>query len=125
MALMTGNEYIESLRAMDLRVYMFGKRVEDPVDDPILRPSVNSVKMTYDLAQGPNYADLMTTTSHLTGETTNRFMNIHQSTDDLVKKVKMQRELHLPGTPVHDLGHDDEDQQEGHPALLLEDLRAV
>lgn len=53
MALMTGNEYVESLRALNLRVYMFGKKVENPVDDPILRPSVNSVKMTYDLAQAP------------------------------------------------------------------------
>ncbi len=93
MAMMTGKEYVESLRAMKLRVYMFGKRVENPVDDPILRPSVNSVRMTYDLAQGPNYKALMTATSHLTGETINRFTHIHQSTEDLVNKVKMQRLL--------------------------------
>ena len=93
MAMMTGKEYVESLRAMNLRVYMFGKRVENPVDDPILRPSVNSVRMTYDLAQGPNYKALMTATSHLTGETINRFTHIHQSTEDLVNKVKMQRLL--------------------------------
>ena len=93
MALMTGNEYVESLRALNLRVYMFGKKVENPVDDPILRPSVNSVKMTYDLAQAPHYQDLMTATSHLTGEKINRFTHIHQSTDDLIKKVKMQRLL--------------------------------
>ena len=63
------------------------------MDDPILRPSVNSVRMTYDLAQGPNYKALMTATSHLTGETINRFTHIHQSTEDLVNKVKMQRLL--------------------------------
>ena len=34
---------------------MFGKKIENPVDDPILRPSLNSVKMTYDLAQDPEY----------------------------------------------------------------------
>ena len=95
MALMTGKEYIESLRKMNMRVYMFGKKVENPVDDPILRPSVNSVRMTYDLATGnnPEYLELMTATSHLTGEKINRFAHIHQSTDDLVKKVKMQRLL--------------------------------
>ena len=93
MALMTGNEYIESLRALNLRVYMFGKKIENPVDDPILRPSVNSVKMTYDLAQSPNYKELMTATSNLTGETVNRFTHIHQSTQDLINKVKMQRLL--------------------------------
>ena len=93
MALMTGNEYIESLRALNLRVYMFGKKIENPVDDPILRPSVNSVKMTYDLAQSPNYKELMTATSNLTGETVNRFTHIHQSTQDLINQVKMQRLL--------------------------------
>ena len=95
MALMTGKEYVESLRKMNMRVYMFGKKVENPVDDPILRPSVNSVRMTYDLATGnnPEYLELMTATSHLTGEKINRFAHIHQSTDDLIKKVKMQRLL--------------------------------
>ncbi|MCC8357596.1 MAG: 4-hydroxybutyryl-CoA dehydratase, partial [Oscillospiraceae bacterium] len=34
---------------------------------------------------------LMTTTSHLTGKKINRFCHIHQSTKDLVLKVKMQR----------------------------------
>ena len=53
MALMTGEQYIESMRKLNLQVYMFGKKVECPVDDPILRPSLNSVRMTYDLAQMP------------------------------------------------------------------------
>ncbi|MCI5689615.1 MAG: 4-hydroxyphenylacetate 3-hydroxylase family protein [Clostridiales bacterium] len=95
MALMTGKEYLESLRSMNLQVYMFGKKVENPVDDPILRPSVNSVRMTYDLATGtnPEYVELMTAVSNLTGERVNRFTHIHQSTEDLVNKVKMQRLL--------------------------------
>ena len=91
MALMTGEQYVESMRKLNLQVYMFGEKIENPVDDPILRPSLNSVKATYDLAQDPEYADLMTTKSILTGETINRFTHIHQSTDDLIKKVKMQR----------------------------------
>ena len=77
MALMTGEEYIESIRALKLNVFMFGKRVENPVDDPILRPSLNAVRMTYDLAQDPEYEDLMTATSHLTGHKINRFTHIH------------------------------------------------
>ncbi len=93
MALMTGQEYIESLRKLKTRVYMFGEKVENWVDHPIVRPSINSVVATYDLALDPEYEDLMTATSHLTGEKINRFANIHQSTDDLVKKVKMQRLL--------------------------------
>ena len=63
MALMTGEEYIESIRKLNMEIYMFGKRVENPVDDPILRPSLNSVRMTYDLAQMPEYEDIMTAVS--------------------------------------------------------------
>ncbi len=63
MALMTGEQYVESMRKLNLQVYMFGKKIENPVDDPILRPSLNSVKATYDLAQDPEYADLMTANS--------------------------------------------------------------
>ncbi len=91
MALMTGEEYIESIRKLNTRIYMFGKQIKSPVEDPILRPSLNSVMMTYVLAQDPQYQDLMTVKSHLTGETINRFCHIHQSQEDLVKKVKMQR----------------------------------
>ncbi|WP_294148611.1 4-hydroxyphenylacetate 3-hydroxylase family protein [uncultured Clostridium sp.] len=91
MALMTGEQYVESMRKLNLQVYMFGEKIENPVDDPILRPSLNSVKMTYDLAQMPEYEDLMTAASNLTGEKINRFTNIHLSAQDLIKKVKMQR----------------------------------
>ena len=51
--LMTDEEYVESLRKLGTRVYMFGERVENWVDHPIIRPSINCVKMTCDLAQDP------------------------------------------------------------------------
>jgi 4-hydroxybutyryl-CoA dehydratase/vinylacetyl-CoA-Delta-isomerase len=93
MALMTGEQFIESIRKMNMQIYMFGEKVENPVDNPILRPSLNSVRATYDLAQMPEYEDLMTVKSSITGEKINRFCHIHQSTEDLIKKVKMQRLL--------------------------------
>lgn len=89
--MMTAEEYIKSLQKMDLKVYMFGERVKDPVNDPIIRPSLNSVAMTYELAQKKEYEDLMTAYSPLIGEKVNRFCHLHQNTDDLIKKVKMQR----------------------------------
>ena len=91
MALMTGAQYIESLRKLNTRVYMFGEKIDNWVDHPIIRPSINCVAVTYDLAQDPQYEGLMTTTSHLTGHKINRFAHIHQSTEDLKNKVKMQR----------------------------------
>ena len=92
MALMTGEQYIESIRKIKMEIYMFGKKIDNPVDDPILRPSLNSVRMTYDLAQMPEYEDLMTVTLD-DGRKINRFTNIHRNTDDLRNKVKMQRLL--------------------------------
>lgn len=93
MTLKTKEQYIESLRNLDIKVYMFGELVENFVDHPIIRPSINCVAMTYELAQYPEYEDLMTATSNLTGNKINRFTHLHQSTDDLRKKVKMQRLL--------------------------------
>jgi 4-hydroxybutyryl-CoA dehydratase/vinylacetyl-CoA-Delta-isomerase len=93
MALMTAQEYIDSLKKLKRTIYVMGELVEDPVNHPIVRPSVNSVAMTYQLALEPEYEDLMTCTSSLTGEKINRFSHLHQSTDDLIKKVKMLRLL--------------------------------
>jgi 4-hydroxybutyryl-CoA dehydratase/vinylacetyl-CoA-Delta-isomerase len=91
--LMNAREYEESLRKLNLKVYMFGKKIDNIVDDPIIRPSMNAVAATYELAHKPEYEDLMTATSHLTGKKINRFTHIHQSVDDLVKKSKMGRLL--------------------------------
>lgn len=93
MALKTAEQYEESLRKLNLKVYLLGELVKNPVDNPIIRPSMNSVKMTYALAHEPEHEDLMTAKSHLTGEKINRFCHLHQSTEDLIKKVKMQRLL--------------------------------
>lgn len=93
MALMTKEQYIESLRKLNLKVYVMGELIENPVDHPMIRPSLNSVAMTYELAQHDEYKDLMTATSQITGETVNRFCHIHTSTEDLKNKVKMQRLL--------------------------------
>lgn len=91
--MMTREQYFDSLRKLNLKVYMFGELVENPVDNPVIRPSLNSIGMTFELANQPEYEDLMTATSSLNGEKVNRFTHLHQSTDDLIKKVKMQRLL--------------------------------
>ncbi len=89
--MMTAKEYEDSLRKLNLIVYQFGKRIENVVDDPIIRPSMNAVAMTYELANDPEHEDLMTATSHITGKKINRFCHIHQSTEDLIKKTDMGR----------------------------------
>lgn len=90
---MTADEYRESLRKLKRRVYLFGEEVGEPVDHPILRPSLEAVSLTYELAADPEYAWLMTARSHLSGRPVNRFTHIHQSREDLLKKSKMGRLL--------------------------------
>lgn len=93
----TGAEYIESLRGRNLDVYLLGERVDEPVDHPIIRPSINAVAETYDLAQ--SNPELATAMSPLTGERINRFLHIAGSAEDLVRQNKMQRRLgQLTGT---------------------------
>lgn len=89
----TGREYIDSLRKRKIKVYLKGQPIksEELVDHPFIRGHVNSAAMTYDLAHDPAFEDLMTATSHLTGKKINRFTHIHQSVEDLIKKVKMLR----------------------------------
>jgi len=93
----TGDDYIASLRGRDVTVYLFGEELDEPVDHPIIRPSINALKMTYDLAvEDP---DLATAWSPLIGAQVNRFLHIVGSPDDLVMKNRMQRRLgQLTGT---------------------------
>ncbi len=91
MPMMTSQQYEDSLRKLNLVVYMFGERIKNVVDNPIIRPSMNAVALTYELAHRPEYEDIMTATSHVTGKKINRFTHIHQNNGDLVKKSKMGR----------------------------------
>ncbi len=93
MPLMNGEQYRDSLRKMKHVVYIFGERISNPVDHPIVIPSQNAVAMAYDLAFDPKYEDLITVTSSLTGRKISRFTHIFQSIDDMLKKVKMARLL--------------------------------
>jgi len=92
MPLKTPEEYLESIKR-PVNLYMFGKKVEEFWNHPIIKPSIRTVMKIYELAQMEEYKDVMTATSHFTGEIINRFTHIHQSIDDLIKKVKMQRLL--------------------------------
>ena len=94
MVLMTGEEYIESLRARKpLNIYFMGERVENPIDHPIIRASLNSIALTYDLVHHPEHRNIMTAKSILTGNTINRFCHLHNGIEDLQNKVRMLRLL--------------------------------
>jgi 4-hydroxybutyryl-CoA dehydratase/vinylacetyl-CoA-Delta-isomerase len=93
MALMTGREYIDSLRELELEVYFMGKRITHVADEPMFQPHIHTAAMTYELANEPEYQEVMTAVSNLNGERINRFTHVHQNIDDLVKKIRMMRLL--------------------------------
>jgi len=88
---MTKKDYIQSLKELHHEVYYNGKRVEDVTEHPALRPHINAAALTYELALRPEHEALMTAVSHLSGKKINRFTHIHQTVDDLIKKVQMLR----------------------------------
>lgn len=97
MPIKNGAEYIKSLRGRNLKVYLFGELVKEPVDHPMIRPSINAVAETYDLAvKDP---ELATAQSSISGIPVNRFLHIAESAQDLVNQNRMQRKLgQLTGT---------------------------
>lgn len=95
--IVSGSDYVESLRGRNLKVYFMGERVAEPVDHPVIRPSINAVAQTYDLAvENP---ELATAWSALSNRRVNRFLHVTESVEDVVAQNKMQRRLgQLTGT---------------------------
>eukprot|EP00928_Gymnodinium_smaydae_P050160 TRINITY_DN3375_c0_g2_i1.p1 TRINITY_DN3375_c0_g2~~TRINITY_DN3375_c0_g2_i1.p1 ORF type:complete len:598 (-),score=126.01 TRINITY_DN3375_c0_g2_i1:70-1812(-) len=86
----TAEDYVASLRGRKLRVYLFGELLEEPVDHPVVWPSVNAVAETYRLAaRRPELA----TAVGFSGVRMSRFLHVAESAEDLVLQSQMQREL--------------------------------
>ena len=91
--IITSEDYIKSLRNRNLTVWLFGELVPEPIDHPMIRPSVNAVAETYDLAI--REPELAATISPYTGESINRFLHISNSTQDLVMQNKKIGRAHV------------------------------
>lgn len=87
----TSKEYLERLAGMRKNIYLDGKVIGR--DDPVVVARSKAIQMTFDLVDNPEYTDLLTATSHISGKTINRFCHIHQSPEDLLKKQEMTRKL--------------------------------
>ncbi|MBO6940444.1 MAG: 4-hydroxybutyryl-CoA dehydratase [Deltaproteobacteria bacterium] len=93
----SGEDYIQSLRGRGLRVFYKGERIEEPVDHPVIQPSIAAVAMTYDLALAD--PELATAHSSISDTRVNRFLHVTESADDVVQQNQMQRRLgQLTGT---------------------------
>jgi len=84
-------DWIAGLKKMRRNVYLHNDRVDR--DDEMMVGAINTIGTTFEFAEKPEYGDLMTAKSHLTGNTINRFCHIHQSKDDLHRKQDMTRML--------------------------------
>jgi 4-hydroxybutyryl-CoA dehydratase / vinylacetyl-CoA-Delta-isomerase len=91
MPIRTGEEYINSLRGRNLKIFLFGEEIKDYVEHPMIRPSINAVAETYDLAVREE--ELASAQSSITGQRVNRFLHIVESAQDLVLQNKMQRKM--------------------------------
>ena len=91
--LRTPADFEESLRNLRSTVYINGKKVDNLVTEPLLRPGINAIKLTYRYAQDPKYSQLMTVESQLTGGKINRLLSLHKTPEDVLKKLEMVRIL--------------------------------
>lgn len=89
----TAEEYVESLRARELVLFVDGQRVEDPTAHPKVRPAIDTVAQTYALAHEPEHAHLATAHSDIIDAPVNRFTHLFREAADLVRKVELQRIL--------------------------------
>jgi len=87
----TSAEYRTDLEKMKPNLYIGGERVGR--DDPRIKPGINVMSVTFDLAQDPKWDGLVTAISHLTGKRINRFTHPPQNPYDLMQKQKMVRLL--------------------------------
>ena len=88
----TAQEFVASLRELEQDLYLLGEKVEDATEHPILRPSLNALAKTYEVAHDPRWADLFVRRG-LDGEQVNCFTSLHQSKQDLLDKVRALRIL--------------------------------
>jgi 4-hydroxybutyryl-CoA dehydratase/vinylacetyl-CoA-Delta-isomerase len=87
----TADDYINSLRGRRMNVYFMGERVPEPVDHPVIRPSVNAMAETFRVAT--ERPDLGTVHSDISDRQINRFLHVPVAPQELVAKHEMQREL--------------------------------
>jgi 4-hydroxybutyryl-CoA dehydratase/vinylacetyl-CoA-Delta-isomerase len=88
MALMTPEQFEESLKKLKPRVFMNGKKVANVLENKNTRTVVEANKASYAWALDPKYKDIMTCYSPLVDETVNRYTHVSASVDDLTKKAE-------------------------------------
>ncbi|UCF84013.1 MAG: 4-hydroxybutyryl-CoA dehydratase, partial [Desulfobacteraceae bacterium] len=88
MALMTPEQFEDSLKELKPRIFMNGKRVENVLENRNTRTVVEANKASYEWALDPRYKEIMTCYSPLVDDVVNRYTYVSASNEDLVKKAE-------------------------------------
>ena len=78
-------QYLTSLKSRSVRLFVRGQLVADPIEHPLVAPSVRTVGETYRLADEPAHRELFTAHSRFIDAPVNRFTHIFESPEDLTK----------------------------------------
>jgi len=87
----TSEEYRQDLYKMKPNIYIRGRKVGR--DSPELSGGISVISKTFELVDHPDFGELLTAKSHISGKRINRFTHIHQTAEDLLKKQEMTRKL--------------------------------
>ncbi|MBW2206295.1 MAG: aromatic ring hydroxylase, partial [Deltaproteobacteria bacterium] len=88
MALMTPEQFEDSLKTKKPKVFMDGKRVENILENRNIRTVVESNKASYAWALDPEFSDIMSCYSPLIDDVVNRYTHVSASVEDLTKKAE-------------------------------------
>lgn len=104
--LRTKEQYFEKLFKMKPNVYIGGEAVKR--DDQRLRPGLNVLGVTFDLAQDPKWKGIATAFSVYINEEVNRWAHLPQNPYDLLQKQKLIRlaARRVGGCIQRCMGHD-------------------
>ena len=99
MALRTYQDYIDSLKKMRPNIYKFDELIEDVTTHPATRNTVEGHGTSYRLYDNPEEKEILTTTSHLTGEPVSRYLSIIQTAEEMFANSRLKRHMfNLTGT---------------------------
>jgi len=80
-------------------IYKFGELIQDVTTHSATKRTVEGHAQIFDAAFQPEYQDILTTISHLTGKRVIRYLSIIQGADDMIANMRMKRLMfNLTGT---------------------------
>lgn len=104
----TPTDYLNRLkeREKDLDIYVGGEKVNDILNNPVIRPSINVITKTYELSLKNEYKGILTAKQD--NEEVNRLVYVEQSINDLIMRAESQRILnsHIGNCNYRCTGHD-------------------